>query len=146
MTDADPTTVNQEIRIEARPEDVFPYFTDPSKMTRWMGIDCKLDATPGGSLRIDVNGTNVAGGHFVVVEPPTRLVFTWGWEGADEMPPGSTTIEVQLTPDGDATIVRLTHKDLPTPQQVESHAAGWGHFLSRLALAATGRDPGPDRH
>ncbi len=146
MTDADPTTVDQEIRIEARPEDLFPYFTDPSKMTHWMGIDCKLDATPGGSLRIDVNGTNVAGGHFVVVEPPTRLVFTWGWEGADEMPPGSTSVDVRLTPDGDATIVRLTHRDLPTPEQVESHAAGWGHFLARLAVAATGGDPGPDRH
>jgi uncharacterized protein YndB with AHSA1/START domain len=82
----------------------------------------------------------------VVVEPPTRLVFTWGWEGADEMPPGSTTVEVRLTPDGDATIVRLTHRDLPTPEQVESHAAGWGHFLARLAVAATGGDPGPDRH
>ena len=136
MTDAEATTVEQEIRIDARPEDVFPYFTDAARMTRWMGIDCKLDPSPGGSFRIDVNGTNVAGGHFVVVEPPSRLVFTWGWEDAQEMPPGSTTVEVRLTPDGDATIVHLSHRDLP-PAQVEPHTAGWAHHLAQLALAAT---------
>jgi uncharacterized protein YndB with AHSA1/START domain len=135
VTDAEATTVEQEIRIEAPPEDVFPYFTEAAKVTRWMGIDCKLDPSPGGSFRIDVNGTNVAGGQFVVVEPPRRLVLTWGWEGSDEMPPGSTTVEVRLTPDGDATVVHLSHRDLPAAQ-VEPHAEGWAHYLAQLGLAA----------
>jgi len=145
VTDPASASFEQEIRIEARPEAVFAYFTEPSKMARWMGIDCKLEAAPGGALRVDVNGQNVAGGNFVVVEPPSRLVFTWGWEGSDEMPPGSTTVEVNLTADGDATIVHFVHRDLPA-SQVESHAAGWGHYLARLGVAATGADPGPDIH
>ena len=35
----DEGTFTYELRIEARPEVVFPFFTDPSKMARWMGID-----------------------------------------------------------------------------------------------------------
>lgn len=29
--------VQQEIRIEAKPETIFEYFTDPEKMLRWRG-------------------------------------------------------------------------------------------------------------
>jgi hypothetical protein len=46
-------------------------------------------------------------------------------------------------PDGDGTIVRLTHRDLPQEAR-DIHARGWSHYLSRLAGAAPGGDPGPD--
>jgi uncharacterized protein YndB with AHSA1/START domain len=52
-------------------------------------------------------------GEFVEIDPPRRLVFTWGWEGDEEVPPGSSTVEVTLTPDGDATVLHLVHGDLP---------------------------------
>ena len=45
-------------------------------------------------------------------------MFTWGWVGNEYLPPGSTTVEVTLITDGDATVVRLVHKGLPT----ERHA------------------------
>ncbi len=48
-----------------------------------------------------------------------------------------------LTPDGDATVLHLVHKDLPTGQGAR-HMEGWEHFVPRLIEAATGRDPGPD--
>ncbi len=58
--------------------------------------------------------------------------------------PGSGTVEIaRLIPDGAATIVRLTHRDLPSTDR-GSHADGWGHFLPRLAVAAAGGDPGSD--
>jgi len=44
-----------EVRIEARPETVFAYFTDPAKMVQWKGVDAVLDPRPGGQYRVNVN-------------------------------------------------------------------------------------------
>ena len=131
-----------EVRIAAPPEVVFPFFTDPAMYTRWKGRSAELDPEPGGTYRVELGGTNVVRGEFVEVDPPRRVVFTWGWEGGP-LPPGSTTVEVDLVPDGDGTLVRLTHRGLPDGAKAE-HAAGWEHFLPRLALLAEGGDPGPD--
>ena len=76
--------------------------------------------------------------------PHSRVVFTWGWEGDSAVPPGSSTVEVSLIPDGDGTVVRLRHSGLPTAELRTRHAEGWEHFLARLAEAGAGRDPGPD--
>ena len=73
-----------------------------------------------------------------------KVVFTFGWDEKDHpIPPGSTTIEITLHPEGDKTRVRLVHRGLPA-DAVDDHGEGWAHYLERLALAATGGDPGPD--
>jgi uncharacterized protein YndB with AHSA1/START domain len=133
----------REIRIDARPETVFEFFTDPEKMTKWKGRSATLEPHPGGTYLVAINDLAVARGEYVEVDPPRRVVFTWGWEGTNPVPPGSSTVEVELTPEGDGTLLRLTHRDLPE-EEVEEHTHGWDHFLSRLATAASGGDPGPD--
>ena len=144
MTDADDAGVfTQELQIAASPEVVYSYFTDPGKMARWMGIDHKLDPVPGGEYRVDINGRDVAVGQFLELDPPSRLVFTWGWDGDDELPPGSSTIEVELRPDGAGTRLQFTHRGLP-PSRTAAHAEGWEHYLARIEVAASGGDAGPD--
>ena len=133
-----------EIRVEARPETVFAFLTDPGRYRLWMGRTAELDPRPGGTYRVDVNGTNSVVGEYLLVEPPSRVVFTWGWVGSDEVPPGSTTVELTLVPQGEATIVRLRHSGLPSSEQREQHGHGWRHYLDRLAVAAAGGDPGLD--
>jgi uncharacterized protein YndB with AHSA1/START domain len=124
---------------------VFAYFTDPAKMVQWMGVDATLDPRPGGVCRIDPAGHGVMLGQFVEVAPYSRIVFTWGWEREFfSVPAQSTEVEVSFTPDGDATIVRLVHRRLPSAPAVAFHRAGWEHYLPRLAIAARGADPGPD--
>ena len=59
------------------------------------------------------------------------------------MPPGSTTIEIELVPDGDSTLLRFV-RELPTAESAESHAHGWDHYLGRLVVAAGGGDAGAD--
>jgi uncharacterized protein YndB with AHSA1/START domain len=136
--------IERTIHIDALPPTVFSFFTDPAKMIEWHGVEADLDARPGGLYRVNITGGNVARGTFVEVSPYTRVVFTWGWEGDDStVPPGASTVEVTLTPDGGGTLVRLIHRDLPT-QAVTGHTQGWDHYLPRLAARATGRDPGPD--
>jgi uncharacterized protein YndB with AHSA1/START domain len=136
-------TVTTEIRIEAMPEAVFPFLTEPDLIVRWKGVDARVEATPGGEYRVQVTGDNVAVGEYVVVDPPRRVVFTWGWEGDAQLPPGSSRVEIQLVPDGDGTVVRLTHSGLPDGTDA-AQLEGWRHFLPRLATAASGGDPGPD--
>jgi len=137
--------VMREVRIEASPETIFPFFTEPSKLIRWMGVEAELDPQSGGIYRVHVSKEWVARGEFVAVQPFVRVAFTWGWENnVTQLPPGASLIEVTLTPDEDATIVRLTHSRLPGDEAVASHTQGWEHYLDRLTIAAPGGDPGPD--
>jgi uncharacterized protein YndB with AHSA1/START domain len=143
-TPGETNVVEHEVRINARPETVFAYFTDPAKMVEWMGVEATLDPRPGGLSRIAVNSEAIMRGEFVEVVPPERVVFSWGWEDHRlDTPPASTLVEVSLTPDAEGTRVRLTHRRL-TNGAVEFHRLGWDYYLARLGLAAAGRDPGPD--
>jgi uncharacterized protein YndB with AHSA1/START domain len=121
--------------IKAPPEVVFPYFTDPALIVTWIGDKAELDPQPGGVFSLDM-GEVVARGAYTIVEPPYRVVFGWGIPGNDTLPPGGSTVEVVLTPDGDDTIVVLTHRDLP-PTQIEIHRAGWQQRLGDLRDAAS---------
>jgi uncharacterized protein YndB with AHSA1/START domain len=142
------TSVEREIAIAASPETVWEFLVDPEKATRWMGQSASFDVTPGGEYRVGVIPGHTASGEFVEVDPPRRLVFTWGWEPGEEgprpVPPGSSTIEIELVPTGESTRLRFTHRDLPNAQAAQSHAHGWDHYLERLVTAAAGGDPGED--
>jgi uncharacterized protein YndB with AHSA1/START domain len=136
--------VEREIRIDAAPETVFGFFTDPRLLLRWKGLEATLEPEPGGVYRVVMNERSTVLGRFVEVEPPSRVVFTWGMEGEDPMvAPGASTVEVTLTADGDGTLLRLVHRDLPPPSR-DAHVRGWAHYLERLRAAAAGNDPGPD--
>ena len=119
--------------IKAPPEVVFPYFTDPALLVTWIGDRAALDPQPGGLFLLDM-GEVVARGAYLVVEPPYRLVFSWGIPGDDTLPPGGSTVEVVLTPDGEDTLIVLTHRGLP-PARLGQHRAGWEHQLGRLRPA-----------
>ena len=131
-----------EIDIEAPPDVVFRHLTESSLMTTWMGQHAVLEPEAGGRFEVDCNGVPLRGA-FVAVDPPTRVVFTWGVAGNDEIPAGSTQVEVTLEPTSAGTHLRLVHSQLPE-REAPKHEEGWGHFLPRLATAAAGRDPGPD--
>jgi uncharacterized protein YndB with AHSA1/START domain len=145
---AETLAVQRELEIDASPETVWEFLVDPEKATRWMGQTASFDPRPGGEYRVDVIPGHVASGEFVELDPPRRLVFTWGWEpgaeGKNPVPPGSSTVEIELTPSGNGTLLRFTHRELPDEPAVQSHAHGWDHYLARLATAAAGADPGED--
>ena len=131
----DTTTIEREVRIEAPPATVFAYFVDPARMVRWMGTTADLEPEPGGRFRIDYNGTDIAAGTYLEVDPPRRVVFTWGWEmPGDPVPPGGSTVEVTLTPVDGGTHLRLVHRGLPA-DAVAGHAEGWDYFLPTLLAA-----------
>jgi uncharacterized protein YndB with AHSA1/START domain len=58
---------------------VFEFFVDPQKMRRWKGTVAELDPRPGGTYRVGgIAGGATVVGEFVEIDPPRRLVFTWG--------------------------------------------------------------------
>jgi uncharacterized protein YndB with AHSA1/START domain len=133
-----------ERRVSVPPDRVFVYFTDAERWMRWQGTDAQVEPRPGGVWRVNVTGDGYASGRVVEVVDNRRIVFTWGWERDDmPVPPGSSTVAIDLVPDGDGTIIRLTHSGLP-PDSVEIHRSGWENYATRLAVLAEGSDPGPD--
>jgi uncharacterized protein YndB with AHSA1/START domain len=78
------------------------------------------------------------------VVPVHRLAYSFGWDGSEVVPPGSSTVEIDLIEQSNGTLLRLTHTGLPNAEQCAGHAEGWAHYLDRLTKVAAGRDPGPD--
>ena len=148
MIESDGTVVEQTLRIRARPETVWRYWTEPERMCDWWGAAAELDPRPGGTCRVQIGGGGVMRGEYLELVPYERIVFSFGWEpteGAPDVPPGSTQVEVTLTADADDTIVTLRHTGLPAAQ-ADQHRAGWAHFLPLLGKVA-GQPPqqGPRR-
>ena len=132
-----------EIVIDARPETVFPYLTDPAKHGEWLGSVVEHDPRPGGAYRVEVGDQHPAAGEFLEVVPNERVAFTFGWDQPDHpIPARSTMVTITLIPEGDKTRVQLVHSGLPD-DALSDHRGGWDHFLGRLAVVATGGDPGP---
>jgi uncharacterized protein YndB with AHSA1/START domain len=135
------TTIEREVFVQAPPNLVFTYFTDPAKLTRWLAEEATLDPRPGGDcIQVhapdDGSGRFHMQGTFVEVAPPERVVFTWGFTDPEVgVPPGSTTVEVTLTAEAGGTRLRLVHHGLPAAA-VESHTEGWTDLLERVAALA----------
>jgi uncharacterized protein YndB with AHSA1/START domain len=135
----DTKVIERVISIDASPETVFRLITDPVEYVRWKGRLADLDPRPGGRFRVEfASGKDTAAGKFVEVIPNRRVVFTWGWEGNDHVPPGSSTVEIDLEREGTGTRLRLVHRGLPEGA-IASHAEGWDYFLPRLEDVAEGR-------
>ena len=145
---AETLAVTRELTIDARPETVWEFLVDPLKAALWMGKKVEFDTQPGGLYKVEVLSGNTTRGQFVEIDPPRRLVYTFGWEPEGEapfgMPPGSSLVEVDLTPVGEGTHIRFVHSGLPTQEAVDRHGEGWDHYLGRLEIAAAGGDPGRD--
>lgn len=122
----------------------FPFFTDPVRYAQWMGSDVELEAKPGGLYRVRMRDGVEALGTFQEVDPPHRLVFTWGWVNEAAVPPGSTRVEVSFAAEDGGTRVTLRHHGLPTNDQRDHHRMGWEMYLGRLSLVLQGDGPGPD--
>ena len=132
------------VHVAAKPETVFPYFTDPSRYVQWMGTRATLEPVPGGTYRVHMRDGVEAAGEFLELDPPHRLVFTWGWTHDQSVTPGSSRVVVTFTEEDGGTRVVLRHHDLPDDEQREHHGMGWQTYLARLCTCVAGGDPGPD--
>lgn len=130
-------------RVQAPPPVVFGFLTSSSRWSQWQGVETTIDPRPGGRYTMKAPNGGIAAGEVVEVVDNERMAFTWGWEGHPNVPPGSTRVTIELEPDGEGTIVTLTHTGLPAGE-VDLHRSGWDHYMTRLTGVSEGMVVGPD--
>lgn len=120
--------------LDKDPARVWRAWTDPVELAAWMwpptfGTRCDVDLRPGGTFRIAAESVGMAvGGEYVEVEEPTRLVFTWRWDGETE----NSLVTVTLRDTGSATELTVLHERLTTETSRDNHEQGWNDCLDRL--------------
>ncbi len=144
MTDTDLNlrVIEQRIRIAASPETVWSFWTDAERLCEWWGSAAEVVPEPDGIFRVTMSPDGpVMRGSFIVLEPFRRLVFSFGWENnapGEPLAPGSTTVEVVLSPaDGDTELV-LRHSLVPS-KHADDHAKGWALFAGERLPAAVAK-------
>jgi uncharacterized protein YndB with AHSA1/START domain len=126
-------------RLNAPAAKVFIAWTDPEKIRRWFGpreaevLRAESDPRVGGRYRIlartsDGEEHDVSG-MFREVVPNEKLVFTWAWRSTPER---ESLVTVELRPDGNGTLLTLTHEQFFDEAARDRHQYGWTSTLERL--------------
>ena len=123
----------------APPAKVFAAWTDPEKLARWFGpegvtrVEAKIDLRVGGPFQIKAltptDEHNVGGVYREVVQN-AKLVFTWAWKSTPER---QSLVTVLFSPDGDGTLLTLTHEQFFDDEARDRHRQGWTGALDKLA-------------
>ena len=134
-----PVRVVLERILSAPPPDVFRAWTDPESLRVFMcpggvtSADVEADVRVGGRFRIVMHEGDraiVHAGEYRVIEPPSRLAFTWL---SPVTGPGGSVVTIALWPHAGGTRLVLTHEQLPTDEAGQQHRRGWGSILEKLA-------------
>ncbi len=126
--------------VAAPPARVYDAWTTATLLTRWFApssdytaVAHQLDVRVGGRYRIEMRhkdgGSHIAVGEYRELTPPTRLTFTWQWEGT---PMGETVVTVDMRPHSSGTEVVLTHSRFADEAVRDEHRKGWMQCLGRL--------------
>jgi uncharacterized protein YndB with AHSA1/START domain len=127
--------IERSIEIRAPRETVFRYFTDSGRFAAWWGEGSSIEPRPGGRVEIRYPGGVVASGAVVEIEPPERIVFTYGYEGEGKpIPPGGSRVTIRLESIADGTAVRLRHDADGVPAEIAvEHVQGWRYQMALFA-------------
>ena len=104
-----PHRLDRSIIINASRDTVFAYFTDSTRWARWWGQGSTIDARAGGAVQIVHPGGVCVAGEILEINPPARLVFTYGYESGTPIPVGASVVTIQLDDDAAGTRLKLSH-------------------------------------
>ena len=126
--------------IDAPASVVFDLLTTPEGLRQWIARAAEVSVAPQGRITWTHDNGDTMVGRILELQPPHRLVFSYGWaDGAMSMPPESTRVEITLTERDGTTELHLVHRALPVEAEPR-HAEGWRWFLARLDEAACSDD------
>ncbi len=141
-------TVLQTRILNASVQDVWAAWTRPDLMKQWFcplgmtAADVEADVQVGGAFRIvmDPEGTDIqrppgvgelliAHGTYQLILPPQKLVFSWAWEGREEV----SRVSISMRQIGEKTELTLVHDGLASEDCRTFHENGWIPTLENLA-------------
>lgn len=142
-TGNDDKTLVIERQFKTSPERLYEAWTNPEILQKWWGPEgvttpkLDLDVREGGNwtttFHSEQMGERVVSGKYVTLEPPNRLVFTWGW--VDNGTRGHETIvEIVLLRVGDSTLLTLTQNIFEETSDRDNHRFGWDSSFNKLEL------------
>ena len=139
----DKTVAEIRRRFAAVPERVFAAFSDPKLIGRWMTPSPEImltvlqfDFRVGGvyrfAYRVPGGPTMVVGGAYRVIEPPSKIVFSWIIEPPDEHAGLESQVTATIAHHGGGTELVIRHERFTRIDAVERHALGWRGALDQL--------------
>ena len=144
----DETTLVLRREFDASPAAVFAAWMSREQWAAWIGpegMQCEvpiLEPTVGGRYEITMhlgNGQVVpVSGVFKIIEPPKRLVFSWGWNGD---PTRQSLVTLEFTARGTRTELLLRQEGLGTLANRDDHGKGWSSTLGKLQRYLATRPP-----
>ena len=137
--------VEREIRIQARREHVFELLSSRENFARWMPAAIfapRVGENVEFRFVLKDGGKKATVGEITAYDPPSRIAFTWDFK--DDPLDARTEVTIDLIPEGQATLVRLTHTGFVEEEEAAKHSEGWGYWLARLHACGEGSDPGDD--
>ena len=134
--------------IKAPRERVFAAWTNPDEVMKWFGpatcqaLSVKIDLRVGGAYHVRVKtetfGELDVRGVYREVKAPSRLVYTWSWQGNAMMEFGESVVTVDFLDKDGATEIQITHDLLPSAEHRENHGEGWNGCLDKLEKQLSG--------
>jgi uncharacterized protein YndB with AHSA1/START domain len=131
-----PYSMDRRVVIAAPRDLVFRYFTDSERWARWWGKGSTIDPRPQGEVNIThANGVQMAG-QVVEIDPPARIVFTYGYRSGTPIAAGGSLVTIRLDEHAEGTELNLSHAFADAARRDE-HVQGWRYQLSLFGNVTT---------
>lgn len=111
---------------------VFPWLTDSRRFAAWWGAGSSIEPQPGGAVRIRYPNGIEAAGAVLEIQPPARIVFSYGYASGEPIPPGASRVTIELVEDPAGTRLSLRHEFADATVR-DHHVQGWRYQLAVFA-------------
>jgi uncharacterized protein YndB with AHSA1/START domain len=129
-------SLERSITICAERSTVFRFFIESQLFADWWGEGSTIDGRVGGTLSIRYPNGLLASGKILEMEPPERIVFTYGYDAGKPFPPGESRVVITLKEHSDGTVLTLRH-ELSDASLRDEHIQGWRYQLALFANVAS---------
>ena len=128
-----PSPIIKEVKLDATVEKVWKALTNKEEMKKWYFDITEFQPKPGFTFHFYGENDGRKFIHNCTIQeviPNEQISYTWTYEGI----PGETLVIFELFPDGNQTLLRLSHEGLEKLPQNDDYARsnfeeGWNYII-----------------